>query len=322
MRKVTMKDIAREANVSSATVSYIINHVNNQSISEETRNRVLDIAKKMNYVPNLTARSLVKGKTGLLGLLLMRNSNDGFWRKLYWGMLTERLESLCKDKGYHLLVSYIDTNKPSLNIVLERELDGVFLVDVNSDVFNDISTHFQMGVPLIVLDSYIQDPLFYKVLIDYKDALLQLRERVGVTSKSWFLVTEAFNNKEMTDRIIRASQVPSDSIYVLDAGNMDGLSSFLEKQRGKIGIVTNEFIGTLVANEAVRLQLEVFVLCTVGCPHMLPPTVKPIHMKPKADTAKLAFELMQHLLDAPIPTNVSNSIEDPASHMIFSKLSQ
>ena len=69
---------SREANVSSATVSYIINQVDNQTISEETRSRVIDIAKRLNYVPNLTARALVKGQTGLLGLLLMRNSNDGF----------------------------------------------------------------------------------------------------------------------------------------------------------------------------------------------------------------------------------------------------
>ena len=243
-----MKDIAREANVSSATVSYILNHVDNQTISEETRYRVLDIAKKLKYVPNLAARSLVKGKTGLLGLLLMRNSNNEIWKKLYWGMLTERLESLCKENGYHLLISYIDTTKPSLNIVLERELDGVFLVDVNSDVFNDISQHFQMGVPLIVMDSVIQDPLFYKVLIDYEDAFLKLRESVGITHKPSFLVTEAFNNKEMTDNIIRYSQFPADSVYVLNADNMEGLSTFLETQRGKIGIVTNEFIGTLVAN--------------------------------------------------------------------------
>lgn len=319
MRKVTMKDIAREANVSSATVSYIINHVDNQTISEETRSRVLDIAKRLNYVPNLTARSLVKGKTGLLGLLMMRNSNDGFWRKLYWGMLTERLESLCKENGFHLLVSYIDTTKPSLNIVLERELDGVFLVDVNSDVFNDISLHFQMGVPLIVMDSYIQDPLFYKVLNDYEDIFLGLRDLVAIDNKPGFLVTEAFNNKEMTDHIISSSQVPADCIYVLDNTNSENLSSFLETQRGKTGIVTNEFIGTLVANETTRLQLEVFVLCTGGCPHILPPTVKPIHMNPEADSARLAFELMQHLLQAPIPNVDFNSIEDHASHFIFSK---
>lgn len=319
MRKVTMKDIAREANVSSATVSYIINQVDNQTISEETRSRVLEIAKRLNYVPNLTARALVKGQTGLLGLLLMRNSNDGFWRKLYWGMLTEKLESLCKENGYHLLVSYIDTTNPSLNIVLERELDGVFLVDVNSDVFNDISLHFQMGVPLIVMDSYIEDPLFYKVLIDYEDTFTKLRSLTGIYSNPGFLVTESFNNKELNDHIISASQVSADCIYVLDNSNLEGLSSFLKTQCGKTGIVTNEFIGTLVANETTSLQLEVFVLCTGGCPHILPPTVEPIHINPEADTAKLAFELMQHLLQTPLPTMVTNGPEEHASHFIFSK---
>ena len=103
-------------------------------------------------------------------------------------MLTEKLVSLCKENGYHLLVSYIDTTNPSLNIVLERELDGVFLVDVNSDVFNDISLHFQMGVPLIVMDSYIEDPLFYKVLIDYEDTFAKLRSLTRIDSNPSFLL--------------------------------------------------------------------------------------------------------------------------------------
>lgn len=57
--KITIKDIAREAGVSVATVSYVLNQRNDQKISEETRNKVLHISNLLNYTPNQAARSLV-----------------------------------------------------------------------------------------------------------------------------------------------------------------------------------------------------------------------------------------------------------------------
>lgn len=55
--KATMKDIARQANVSVATVSYVLNNVKNQTIPDPTRQSILQIARELNYVPNLAARS-------------------------------------------------------------------------------------------------------------------------------------------------------------------------------------------------------------------------------------------------------------------------
>lgn len=57
MKKATMKDIARQANVSVATVSYVLNNVKNQTIPDPTRQIILQIARELNYVPNLAARS-------------------------------------------------------------------------------------------------------------------------------------------------------------------------------------------------------------------------------------------------------------------------
>lgn len=68
MKKITMKDVAREAGVSVATVSYIINNREDQKISPETRNKVLQIINLLNYTPNQTAKSLVTQKSYIVAL--------------------------------------------------------------------------------------------------------------------------------------------------------------------------------------------------------------------------------------------------------------
>lgn len=297
MKKVTMKDIAREANVSVATVSYILNKVNNQIISDETRCRVLDAAKRLNYVPSLAARSLAMGKSGLLGLILGRNLHDGYWRRLYYGILAERLELLCRQAGYHLLVSGVEAANPNMDIMLERELDGVFLVDVKEEVFRSISVHFSIGVPIVLLDSYIDDPLFHKVLFHYDEVFASLRERTGTSSQDWFLITESFNNAGMTQAIVEASQADPSAIFVMAAGREHELGDFLEKQRGKTGVATNEFIGSIAARSAVGLGIRLFVLCTADCPEIVPPSVKTLRVDKNNDNVRIAVNLMLHHLE-------------------------
>ena len=75
--KITIKDIAKEANVSTATVSKILNN-KDQRISSQTRKRVLEIAKNKNYIPNSMARSLVTKKTNTIGLILPDITNPFF----------------------------------------------------------------------------------------------------------------------------------------------------------------------------------------------------------------------------------------------------
>ena len=67
-KKVTIKDIAREAGVSIATVSYIINNRKDQQISPETKNKVLQVINLLNYTPNKAAKSLVTKQTQTIAL--------------------------------------------------------------------------------------------------------------------------------------------------------------------------------------------------------------------------------------------------------------
>lgn len=75
-KKVTIKDVAREAGVSVATVSYVINNREDQKISPETRNKVLQMINLLNYRPNQAAKSLVTQKRQLIALYYKALSLD------------------------------------------------------------------------------------------------------------------------------------------------------------------------------------------------------------------------------------------------------
>ena len=67
-KNITMKDIAKQAGVSVATVSYVINNRTDQRISESTRKKVLQIVNLLDYMPNSSAQSLATNKTSLIAL--------------------------------------------------------------------------------------------------------------------------------------------------------------------------------------------------------------------------------------------------------------
>src|SRR5438105_6651874 len=94
---VTIKDVAREANVSVATVSRVLN--GSGPVSDETRRRIREVAGKMRYVPHSGARSLITSKTETLGVLLPDLYGE-FFSEMIRGM-----DDTAQKNGFHLLIS-------------------------------------------------------------------------------------------------------------------------------------------------------------------------------------------------------------------------
>ena len=69
-KRVTMKDIAMEAGVSTATVSYVLNYSSKENISHETRMRIFEAANKLKYVPNMNAKSLASKRSYMVGIII------------------------------------------------------------------------------------------------------------------------------------------------------------------------------------------------------------------------------------------------------------
>ena len=79
--KVTIKDVAKEANVAVSTVSRVLS--NSDKISDKTKKKVLDAVKKLNYIPNEMARSLATKRTNILAVIIPQWICDSFYHPFF-----------------------------------------------------------------------------------------------------------------------------------------------------------------------------------------------------------------------------------------------
>jgi DNA-binding LacI/PurR family transcriptional regulator len=133
-RRVTTHDIAREAGVSRTTVSHVLNKQPGVALNPKTRERVLETAQKLGYVPNSAAQMLVTGRSRTVGLVLSRPdliSVDAFVPSMIYG-----LNEVCRMRGYRLLMDSIhDPGDPDsyLELAKSKRIDGLIVINPRED---------------------------------------------------------------------------------------------------------------------------------------------------------------------------------------------
>jgi len=128
--EVTIKDIARKANVSYATVSRALN--NKRGVRESTRHRVLALAAEMSYTPNAIARGLVKKQTHTLGLIIPDITNP------FYPEVARGIEDGAADQGFSIFLCNTNWERERegdyLRLLAEKRVDGIILAPINSEV--------------------------------------------------------------------------------------------------------------------------------------------------------------------------------------------
>lgn len=152
MKKVTIRDIAKKASVSVATVSNVLNGVD--KCKAETKKRVLDVVSELGYRPNISAKTLATRRSGLIGLVTHdRNTrlNLSQMNILINGMNS----AIRKYENYDLIITEIfkDGNNDFLrDWIVKRDLEGViFLGDYEEELLKGIE---KTSVPMVMVDSY------------------------------------------------------------------------------------------------------------------------------------------------------------------------
>lgn len=146
--KLTMKDIAKEAGVSVATVSHVINGTKN--ITEERKNKILKIIEKHNYVPNSTAKNLRRRSTKTAALVVS-SSTDSFVNEMIFGV-----EKKAREMGYSLLL--VNTNEDevyeekTINILYSKMVDGIILSPTSNNI--DYLNKFTKSMPIVLVNRY------------------------------------------------------------------------------------------------------------------------------------------------------------------------
>ena len=174
--KVTINDVARQANVSKSTVSRVIN--NTKPVSEEVRKRVLEVIDRTNFTPSLTARSLSLKKSHLIGIILPDLSNPVFSR------IIAGIETYMRNKEYYLLITATDFDVNMkinhIKILKDKSVDGLILVtDHGNEEFYQEMINFKKPVIMVGSDSTIDKiPVVkidnYKAACDATEYLLGL----------------------------------------------------------------------------------------------------------------------------------------------------
>lgn len=156
-----IKSVAAHANVSSATVSRVLN--NDPRVSPEVRARVRASIAELGYRPNRIARSLRKQTSETIGLIVSDIENPHFTRAV------RTIESAAYDKGYRVVLCNTDESpekqKSYLEVLAAEQVIGIILVPAASDD-PTISQVLDLGVPIVALDRTVDDERADAVLTD------------------------------------------------------------------------------------------------------------------------------------------------------------
>lgn len=157
-RKVTIKDVAREAGVSVATVSYVVNNRTDLRISDTTRKKVLQVINLLNYTPNQAAKALATNRKNLLAILL--SPDCSILKKAEQLQTIQFLSQFFHKKNYDLIFLNDHYNEKC------DQADAIICYDISSECFHQLGDN--NFIPLTALDCIINDPLFFQVNTDYQ----------------------------------------------------------------------------------------------------------------------------------------------------------
>lgn len=169
-RRVTSRDVAERAGVSRTTVSLVLNEVEGVQISQETRQRVIQVAEEMGYVPEASAQALASGRSKFIGLVLTRRPHQ-IVTDVFLTQILNPLIEMARRHNMRLLVEIVEEmhhRETYRALVRGRRIDGIIL---SGPRLNDRGLRLleKEGFPTVLMGS-LPGTAFYSVDIDNRAA--------------------------------------------------------------------------------------------------------------------------------------------------------
>ena len=176
MKKASMQDIADKVGVSRCAVSLVLSgKAKDTRISEALSNRIIQVAKELNYTPNELARGLRTGLTKTLGVIVADISNE------FFGELVYHIQQEAFASGYSTIVTNSNEDPEEMlngiNLLVNRQVDGIIMVPTNN------SQHIakkivSMKIPFVQVDRFIPGIDASYVILDNFKGSYELTERL------------------------------------------------------------------------------------------------------------------------------------------------
>lgn len=193
---VTIRDVARAASVSVATVSRVLN--GKSSVREETRRRIRKVVDRLHYAPHGVARSLITRKTNTLGVLLPDLYGE------FFSEVIRGVDSCARRRGYHLLVSGSHSDRSEIEAVLRAtrgRVDGLIVMSPELDA-ETLRRNLTDGLPIVLLNAIGNGRQFDSIHIDnYGGALAIVRHLVALGHRRIAHVTGPAGNRDAAERL-------------------------------------------------------------------------------------------------------------------------
>lgn len=188
MKKVSLKDIATEAGVSTALVSYVLTNKEKEArVGEEIAKKIREIARKLNYQPNHIARSLKSGRSFTIGLIVADISNP------FFANIARTIEDEAKRNNYTVIFGSSDENvdksRDLINVLLNRQVDGLIITPTEGSE-EQINQLKAQKVPFVLIDRFFPEIEASHIAVNNYEAaynavshLLKMgRKRIGMVA--------------------------------------------------------------------------------------------------------------------------------------------
>ncbi|CZQ87604.1 transcription regulator hth laci [Trichococcus palustris] len=159
---ITIYDVAREANVSMATVSRVVN--GNPNVKPSTRKKVLEVIERLDYRPNAVARGLASKKTTTVGVIIPDVTN------LFFASLARGIDDIATMYKYNIILANSDENEHKeiqvLNTLLAKQVDGI--IYMGNKITDELRAEFSRSkTPVVLAGTIDPEQQVGSVNIDY-----------------------------------------------------------------------------------------------------------------------------------------------------------
>lgn len=191
MKTVTMADVAKYANVSKSTVSQYVNK-RYDYMSEETKNRIEASIKKLDYRPNILARSLKQKTTTTIGVIVANILHT------FSSQVIRAIEDICNEADFHLILCNADDNpvkeKKYIEMLRAKQVDGIIIFPTgeNEEVYMDMHAS---NYPAVFVDRKVAGIPIPSVMLDNERAAeLAVQHFIDKGFRNIGIVTNAIRN--------------------------------------------------------------------------------------------------------------------------------
>ncbi len=322
---MTIKDIAKAANVSVTTVSRIINH-KDENISQQTRERVLRIIDEVGYVPYAKIRDRILSQTNRIGLIIP-TLNSAFYVSF-----ASEIQQRIREHNYSLVLVLASGSPESetsiLNDFAGNRADGVIVFSGSDRIHGSLRELYEQGIGIVALDHYPKPAEFPQL---YRDSARIARDCTQVllehNSAQIGLVLRPDCNQPLRDAILSgytgaltAAGIPIRQDFILcpDDAFMENFRSMADA--GVTGVVcqdvdTARVVYAAAATDSMQIPADLSVISMEDAPDAL--TLSPALTAASTDVGRMAQLAVQCLLSQIQHTAVpfsSAQVECPIRH--------